>query len=249
MTPGSRAAALLLAAGKGTRMKSDLAKVLFLLGGKPLILHVIDAVEGAGIGRTVVVVGHQRERVADALIGRRVELVVQDPQLGTGHAAQCAAPVLSGFAGTLVVLAGDAPFIRSETIRDLIERHESSGAAVTVLTARVPDPAGYGRIVREGGRVTGIVEEKDASPEVREIREINSSIYAFRYSFLQAALPRLRAENRQKELYLTDTVHMAFTAGDRVEGFVVADPHEISGINTPEQLAEAERLLEERSRG
>lgn len=240
--------ALLLAAGKGTRMKSDRAKVLFPLAGRPLIHYAVEAVEAARFDRILVVVGHQREQVAEVLRRHHVSLVVQEPQLGTGHAVQCAAPLLAGFTGTLVVLAGDSPLIRPRTLRSLLAHHHETQAAVTVLTAVVPDPSGYGRIVRQGGRITGIVEDKDASPEVRAGREINSSMYAFRYPFLAEALPRLRNENRQGEFYLTDTVQMAFAMGERVEGLVAEDPSEIAGINTPEQLAEAERILGERER-
>jgi len=234
------AAAVVLAAGKGTRMKSDLAKVLFRLAGRPLIRHVLDAVRDAGLVRTVVVVGHQAASVREAA-GTGPEFVVQEPQLGTGHAVLCAMPALRDFTGAVVVLAGDVPLIRSRTLRRLADRHRETGALVTVLTALVPDPTGYGRIVRgAGGGVTAIVEHKDATPAQREIREINSGIFAFSRPFLDRSLPRLGNENRQGEYYLTDTVGMAVAEGGPVEGVRIEDPAEIEGVNTPEQLATME---------
>jgi bifunctional UDP-N-acetylglucosamine pyrophosphorylase/glucosamine-1-phosphate N-acetyltransferase len=240
-------AAVILAAGKGTRMKADMAKVLFPLGGRPLLLHVLDAVDGADFDRTVVVVGHQGDQVREAAAGRGVEFVVQEPQLGTGHAVQCAAPLLGEFPGSVAVLAGDAPLIRSRTLLDMMALHRETGAMVTILTARVPDPSGYGRIIRNNeGRITGIVEDKDCLPEQKRVDEINSSIYAFDYPFLSENLSRLGNDNRQGEYYLTDIVSMAVKKGERVEGIIVADHREISGINTREQLDDAERVHRER---
>jgi UDP-N-acetylglucosamine diphosphorylase/glucosamine-1-phosphate N-acetyltransferase len=238
------ATALLLAAGKGTRMRSDLAKVLFPLEGRPLILHVVDAAGLAGFPRIIVVVGHQHEAVRAALAGRRVEFALQAEQLGTGHAVAQAAPLLAGTTGDLVVLAGDAPLVRAGTLRDLVARHRQTRAVVTVLTAMHPAPQGYGRIVRgKTGGITAIVEDRDLAPEQRGLREINSSIYAFRWPFLEAALPRLGTRNEQGEYYLTDAVEMAFAAGERVEGVVAEDYREIMGVNTPEHLEEARAAL------
>lgn len=240
-------AAVILAAGKGTRMKADMAKVLFPLGGRPLLLHVLDAVKGADFGRTVVVVGHQGDQVRAAAAGRNLEFVLQEPQLGTGHAVQCAAPLLGEFPGSVAVLAGDAPLIRSRTLVEMMALHRETGAMVTILTARVPDPYGYGRIIRNReGKITGIVEEKDCLPEQRLVDEINSSIYAFDYPFLSENLSRLGHDNRQGEYYLTDIVSMAFEKGERVEGIIVADHREISGINTREQLEAAEAVHQAR---
>jgi bifunctional UDP-N-acetylglucosamine pyrophosphorylase/glucosamine-1-phosphate N-acetyltransferase len=241
-------AAVILAAGKGTRMESTEAKVLVPLAGRPLIDHVLDTVLPLGFGRVLVVVGHQHERVRAALAGRPVEFVLQEPQNGTGHALQCAAPALHGFGGAVVVLAGDAPLLRPRTLSRLLAHHRETGAVITVLTAVVPDPDTYGRVLRDaGGRVTAIVEDTDCPPEQRGVREINSSIYAFDYPFLAGALPRLAADNRQGELYLTDTVGLAVGEERRVEGFRVEDPREVLGINTREQLAAAGRVLEERN--
>ncbi|HET9234119.1 MAG TPA: NTP transferase domain-containing protein [Candidatus Eisenbacteria bacterium] len=237
--------AVILAAGKGTRMKTDRAKVLAPLAGRPLLFYVLDAVEAVPFDRLIAVVGHQADRVREAVAGRNVECVLQEPQLGTGHAVLCAAPLLAGVEGSIAVLAGDAPLIRAETLRALLEHHERARAAVTLLSAVLEDPSGYGRVVRKDGRVVAIVEHKDASREERRIQEINSSIYAFDASFLLRGLPALRNENRQGEYYLTDLVQMAFAEGRGVEGLPVADPLEVAGVNTVEQLEEAERYLRE----
>jgi UDP-N-acetylglucosamine diphosphorylase/glucosamine-1-phosphate N-acetyltransferase len=226
-------------------MRSDLPKVLFPLAGRPLIEYVLDAVEGAGFARVVVVVGFGEEKVRQALAGREVAFSRQEPQLGTGHAAQCAESHLEGFPGDEVILAGDVPLIRSATLIRLLETHRARGADVTVLTAHLPDPTGYGRILRaKDGSVRAIVEEKDCTEEDRKVNEINSGIFAFRHPFLAAALPRLRTENRQGEYYLTDTVGMAFAAQRPVHAVRVDDPMEVAGVNTPEQLEEAERWRE-----
>lgn len=241
--------ALVLAAGKGTRMRSDLAKVLYPIEGRPLIHLVIDAVEEAGFARTVVIVGHQHERVRETLRGRRVEFALQAEQLGTGHAVLCAAPLLDGFTGDVAVLAGDAPLIRGETLRQMMAHHREVSATVTVLTALLDDPSGYGRVVRDaaGRKVVAIVEDKDCTAEQRRITEINSSMYAFSYPFLSGALGRIENRNRQGEYYLTDTVALAFAEGRAVEGIVVEDPAEVSGINTPDQLESARLVMRGRA--
>jgi UDP-N-acetylglucosamine diphosphorylase/glucosamine-1-phosphate N-acetyltransferase len=237
----SGSAAIILAAGKGTRMKSDLPKVAVPMGGRPLIRYVLDATFGAGIERVVAVVGYRRDVVAEAIGPSEVTLAVQEEQRGTGHAVMMAVPHLAGQVGPVVVLAGDIPLIRAGTIRALLDHHAATGAAVTVLTADLDDPFGYGRIVRlPDGRVTGIVEEKDATPEQRAIREINSSIYAFDWAFLEPSLAKLTSHNAQGEYYLTDTLRMAFDAGLVVSAIKVSDPAEVSGVNTVEQLAELE---------
>jgi len=229
-------------------MRSDLAKVLFELRGRTLLDHVLDAVDEAGFSRTIAVVGHQAERVKSAMKRRSMEFVLQEPQLGTGHAVQCAAPLLNGFTGDIAVLAGDVPLIRGSTLARMMEHHRKTDAAVTILTALLADATGYGRMVRApSGRITAIVEDRDCTAAEREINEINSSIYTFRYPFLSRALPRLSTDNDQGELYLTDTVKMAVEEGERVEGIVVEDDREVAGVNTREHLEDAGQVLKERS--
>ena len=237
----SDVAAIVLAAGRGTRMKSDLPKVVNEMGGRPLIQYVLDATFAAGVGKVIVVYGYRREHVSTAVINYPVHLAWQAEQKGTGHAVTVAAPLLTGHEGPVIVLAGDIPLIQSATLRGMVDHHRRAAAAVTVLTAEFPDPAGYGRIVRDAaGRVTGIVEEKDATPGIRAIREINSSIYTFDWRFLLPALARLSDDNIQREYYLTDTLQMAVREGRKVEAIKVEDPWEVSGINTVEQLRELE---------
>jgi len=240
-------AALILAAGKGTRMKSDLAKVLHTIDGRALVEYVIDTAEGLKLHPNVVVVGHQADRVREVLKGRDVLFADQPQQLGTGDAVRRAAAALDGFEGTLAVLCGDVPFLRASTVRELFRRHDEGGYDATILTAVLPDATGYGRILRgPGGDVLRIVEHKDATPEEREVREINSSIYCFRYPLVQEALAEVRAENQQKEFYLTDTIAILRGWGRRVGAWASPDPIEVSGINTPEHLEEMARYYHER---
>lgn len=235
--------ALVLAAGQGTRMKSDLAKVLHPMAGAPLLEHVLRVLRDLGVGRTLVVIGHQRERVRDLFREADVEWVVQAEQRGTGHAVLMAGPALAEFAGTLLVVCGDTPLLRASTLHALLEGHARSGAAVTVLSMRLPDPTGYGRILRaEADSLAGIVEHRDATPEQRAIDEVNSGIYAFRYPALRDVLGRLTSHNSQGEYYLTDTVSLLLAAGQPTAVVCAADHRELCGINTPEQLAEAESM-------
>jgi bifunctional UDP-N-acetylglucosamine pyrophosphorylase / glucosamine-1-phosphate N-acetyltransferase len=233
--------ALVLAAGQGTRMDSDLAKVLHPMAGRPLLAWVLDALGRLGVGRTLVVIGHQAERVRAAFPEADVEWVLQAEQRGTGHAVLMAGPQLEDFEGTLLVACGDTPLLRASTLDTLLAHHRESGASVTVLSARVPDPKGYGRIVRETqGRVTGIVEERDATPDQRAIDEINSGTYAFRYRDLERVLGRLTARNAQGEYYLTDTVRLLLEEGRVADAWCGPDHRELLGINTVAQLEEAE---------
>ncbi len=236
-------AALVLAAGQGTRMKSDLAKVLHPMAGQPLLAHVLESLDELGVGRQLVVIGHQRERVRAAFAESEVEWVVQAEQRGTGHAVLMAGPALEDYEGTLLVVSGDTPLLRAETLHHLLIEQARTAGAVTVLSMRLPDPSGYGRIVRdrEGG-LEAIVEDRDASPEIRRIDEVNSGIYAFQYPALARALSHLTAHNDQGEYYLTDTVAVLKQSGDRAAALCAADYRELLGINTVDQLAEAERI-------
>jgi len=236
-------AALVLAAGQGTRMKSDLAKVLHPMAGQPLLAHVLGTLGQLGVGRVLVVIGHQRERVREAFTAAEIEWVVQSEQRGTGHAALMAGPALENFEGTLLVVCGDTPLLRASTLHALLERHQHSGAAATVLSMRVPDPSGYGRIVRDAaGAFEGIVEDRDADARIKAIDEVNSSIYAFHYPSLEQVLSDLTSHNAQGEYYLTDSVSLLERAGKPVEVVLAPDYRELLGINTPDQLAEAERI-------
>jgi bifunctional UDP-N-acetylglucosamine pyrophosphorylase/glucosamine-1-phosphate N-acetyltransferase len=241
MTPFT---ALVLAAGMGKRMGSDLPKVLHQALGKPLIGHVLAHLDPLGPDRVVVVVGHKEELVREALRARSVRFVTQAPQLGTGHAVQVAWSETAPGAPTVLVLAGDMPLVRTASLRGLLERHAREGNAVTVLSADLGDPSGYGRIVRaKDGAFVKIVEEKDAAPEERGIGEVNSGIYAFAKAPLERALGLLRSDNAQKEYYLTDTLAILGGSGQRVGVERAADPRECFGVNTPDQLRMVEETL------
>ena len=239
----------ILAAGKGTRMKSRLPKVLMPLAGATLVERVLASCKGLQPDRQLLIVGHQAERVEQSLAGAggscALEFVLQQPQNGTGHAVQQLLEPLAGFEGEVLVLNGDVPLLREQTIAELLERHRSSGAAVTLLTARLADPTGYGRVFADGdGAVSAIVEHRDCSEAQRCNTLINAGIYCFNWNQLAAVLPQLRTDNDQGELYLTDTVAMLSPAM-HVE---VADADEINGINDRLQLAQCEAVIQERLR-
>lgn len=236
-------AALVLAAGQGARMESDVAKVLHPMSGQPMLAHVLTALDDLGVGRTLVVIGHQADRVRAAFRDAGVEWVLQAEQRGTGHAVLMAGPALEDFEGMLLVVCGDTPLLRAATLDTLLVRHRESGASVTVLSTRVPDPAGYGRILRDAaGEVRGIVEDRDATPEQKGIVEINSGAYAFAYRDLARVLGRLTSRNVQGEYYLTDTVRLLLAEGLKVAAWCGPDYRELLGINTVWQLQEAERI-------
>ena len=238
--------AVILAAGKGTRMKSALPKVLHAVGGKSMLRHVMTAAEQAGAKRMLVVVGFGGDKV-QAEIGAAAEFVLQAEQLGTGHAMMQVQPVLAGFSGTILLLCGDTPLLTGQALLDLVAAHQQSGAAATVLTAKPADATGYGRILRdESGQVLGIVEQKDATAEQKQIGEINTGIYCFEAAPLFAALAGLTCNNAQKEYYLTDVLAILAQAGQQVGAVEVADFQETLGINSRLQLAEAEKILRQR---
>ncbi|RDV84637.1 bifunctional UDP-N-acetylglucosamine diphosphorylase/glucosamine-1-phosphate N-acetyltransferase GlmU [Ammonifex thiophilus] len=237
--------AVILAAGKGTRMKSRLPKVLHKVAGRPMLEFVLEAAKEAGASRTIVVVGHEGEEVA-AAVGDRAEIVWQREQLGTGHALLQAREALAGYEGDILVLPGDVPLVRGETLRSFWQLHRRKGVAATVLTTELEDPTGYGRIVRDAeGRLRRIVEHKDAAPAEREIKEVNTGIYCFRPVVFQV-LPKIRPDNVQKEYYLTDAVDLLLREGLEVACFRGEDPEEFLGINDRRQLAEAEGIIRRR---
>ena len=239
-------AVAVLAAGKGTRMKSALPKVLQPLAGATLVERVLASAANLQPDRRLLIVGHQADRVEEQLaaIGG-LEFVLQQPQNGTGHAVQQLLPVLQGFEGELLVLNGDVPLLRAETIESLVNGHRQSGADVTLLTARLEDPTGYGRVfVDADGKVSAIVEHRDCSEEQRSNNLTNAGIYCFNWQALAEVLPKLSTDNDQGELYLTDTVAMLAKAM-HVE---VADPDEVNGINNRKQLAQCEAVLQQRLR-
>jgi len=235
---------VVLAAGQGTRMKSRLPKVLHPLVGQPLIEHVLQAADEISPSTVTLVIGHGAELVRSDMGNRpNVDFVVQEPQLGTAHALQQAEPRLAGRQGTVVLLSGDVPLLRGATLRRLVEAHQAAKAAATVVTAIVDRPYGYGRIVRTKGRIARIVEERDASPELRQIREINGGIYAFDLAPLFDALRGIASQNAQGEYYLTDLIAIYRRRKLPVETLVVDNPQEIRGINSRTELAEVSRIV------
>jgi bifunctional UDP-N-acetylglucosamine pyrophosphorylase/glucosamine-1-phosphate N-acetyltransferase len=238
--------AIVLAAGLGTRMKSDLHKVLHPLCGKPMIRHVTDTLRDTGVGRLLVVVGARAEQIEQEL-GSEAEYVRQDRQLGTGHAVLQAREAIGGLEGHTLVCYGDTPLVTSDTYRSLLNAHRESGAAVTMLTAAVGNPFGFGRIVRdEAGEVLRIVEEKDATEEEKRITEINPGLYCFTNSVLFQALERVQNHNAQGEYYLTDCIRIVKEMGLSVRSIAVSDADEVLGVNDRLQLAQVNRVLRDK---
>jgi len=249
----SAVAAVILAAGKGTRMRSERPKVLYEVAGRPMVGHVLEAALGLAPRVVAVVVGHGAREVRTALRADgafdagRVRFAVQRDQRGTGHALRCALPALKGFRGTVLVLNGDVPLVGSATLRTLVEAHRRSRNAATLLTFRPADPTGYGRVVRDGrGAFLDVVEEKDADFEVRTIAEVNAGLYAFDAALLPDALRRLRAQNSQGELYVTDLPRILRREGRAVGAVRVLDPDAVSGVNTLSELAQAGATMRRR---
>ena len=255
MTDRSRpGAALVLAAGEGTRMRSATPKVLHPIGGRSLLGHAVHAVAELDPQHLVVVLGHGGGQVGAAVsalgdeLARPVLAAVQEKQLGTGHAVSCGLDVLPhGITGPVLVTYGDVPLLQADTLAALMAEHVASGAAVTLVTTELADPTGYGRVLREtDGTVTRIVEQADATPEQQAIREVNSGVYAFDGAFLESGLGRLSTSNNQGELYLTDLVKIAHDDGAEVRGMVCSDEWQVRGANDRVQLAELRAELNHR---
>jgi bifunctional UDP-N-acetylglucosamine pyrophosphorylase/glucosamine-1-phosphate N-acetyltransferase len=238
---------IILAAGKGKRMKSDLPKVLHQLGGKPMVEYVIETAKELGVKRIILVVGHKWEQTQKLIKHHKVEFAVQEEQLGTGHAVLQTKELLSDSGGDVLILCGDVPLLKADTLKKLLEEHRKKKVAATVLTAILGDPSHYGRIVRDKkGMVQEIVEAKDASADQKDIKEINTGIFCFDGSALFSVLEKITNNNKQGEYYLTDAVKLLRERNLPVRGMVTPDPVETLGINSPEELKKMEKILLER---
>jgi len=239
-----RIGVVILAAGKGTRMQSELAKVLHPICGRPMLSYSIDLAKEIGADRIVAVIGHQAERVREACGEQGVIFVEQQLQLGTGHAVLQAREVFTDYDDRVLILCGDVPLLKRSTVEFLVEHHDASGAIVTVMTVNLDNPGSYGRIIKnDAGEVLRIVEAKDATTEEKTIREINTGIYCADSRFLFSAVGRIENNNAQQEYYLTDIMEIARRDGHKVSAFVVGDETEVMGINAPEDLAYACRIM------
>ncbi len=246
----THSAAIIMAAGKGTRMKDPgKAKVMYEILGKPMVHYVVDLAFDMNLDRVLVIVGHQRESVISYLSRThpRAECVTQAEQLGTGHAVMQAKKALETFRGTVIVLSGDVPLLTRSTIDALIGYHKGTGAKATILTVDMPDPSGYGRILRNAdGSVRRIVEQRDATPAELSVREINSGIYVFDKESLFDGLEHIDSHNVQHEYYLTDVFDYYWRRRLKVSALKTEYPDEIRGINTVEQLEQARSVMETR---
>lgn len=241
-------AVIILAAGMGKRMKSDFPKVLHPVLGRPMLSYVLDAVDALSPKQTVIILGHGSEKVKQVPHSTNIIYAAQEKQLGTAHAAKCAAPALKNFSGDILILNGDYPLITSNSLKKFLNDHSKNKADLSVLTAVVDDPAGYGRIKRDTNKqVTGIVEEKDASREEKYIDEINSGTYCVKSTFLWNALGKVKAKNRQKEYYLTDIVEQAYKETLKINGSLISDSDEVLGVNDRYELSLVESLLKWRT--
>lgn len=235
---------IILAAGKGTRMLSDQAKVLHRLCGEPLLAYSLRLAGAIGSDKTVVIVGHQAGAVREAFPTPELVFVEQRPQLGTGHAVLQARDHFSDYAGTILILCGDVPCLKIDTVRSLIDRHRREQAAVTVMTTLLNEPGSYGRVITApDGDVLKIVEARDATDQEKQVREINTGIYCADSRFLFEAVAQIKNDNSQQEYYLTDIIEIACKMGCRVRSFVAADSFEVMGVNTLEDLEKASEYL------
>jgi bifunctional UDP-N-acetylglucosamine pyrophosphorylase/glucosamine-1-phosphate N-acetyltransferase len=240
----SQIAIIVLAAGLGKRMKSNLAKVLHKICNKPMIEYVLDTLSFFLSSKIIVVVGHQAEKVIKLLKDRKVEIVVQQEQLGTGHAVAQTSKLLADFEGDILVLCGDTPLLKSNTLQRLIHIHQQSKATITILTATLPDPTGYGRIITDSsGRVCEIIEDKDANQLQKSINLVNTGTYCFKSKKLFPALKKVTNDNKQGEFYLTDVVGILKSEGEKIVAIEAHDPIEVMGINTQDDLKRAEEII------
>jgi bifunctional UDP-N-acetylglucosamine pyrophosphorylase/glucosamine-1-phosphate N-acetyltransferase len=237
-----KTSAIVLAAGKGTRMKSELPKVLHPVCEKPMILHIIDKLDAIGVQDVIAVVGHKAEKVKE-VVGLRVKYAEQTEQKGTGHAVMQAVPFLNEEGNTLII-TGDTPLIQEKTLLSLIENHIQTDNDGTVLITKFDDPTGYGRIIRNSvEEVVGIVEEKDANEEQKKIKEVNTGIFCFKNKALIEGLPLLDSNNIQNEYYLTDMVSIFNKQGKKFGSYLLSDNEQVMGVNDREQLAQAEYIM------
>lgn len=237
--------AVILAAGEGTRMKSDTPKVLHKVCGRPILTYIIEAARRAGAQKTVIIVGKGADKIKEAYAEDNIEFVVQDEQKGTGHALMQAENAVKG-SSNIVVLYGDMPMVTAESIEGMARLHREQRAAATVMTAKVVDPTGYGRIIRRGNNVIDIREHKDATPKEREINEINAGFYSFDTSLVFSALAKVKNNNRQGEYYLTDVIKILNQEEKQVIAFELKDPNELHGINNRRQLAQVQKMMQQK---
>ncbi|THB73290.1 MAG: nucleoside-diphosphate-sugar pyrophosphorylase [Desulfobacteraceae bacterium] len=238
---------VILAAGKGTRMKSQLPKVLHKVQSREMILHVIESVLPLVGNQVYVVVGHQAEQVKTVVSDQyTVEFALQEQLLGTGDAVKAALPFLPDHIKSVLILCGDVPLIRTKTLRSMIRQHEQDRLDITVMTVLLPDPTGYGRVIQDDqGRVSGIVEQADATEAQKSICQVNSGIYLINKDVLSGSLERIDSNNQQQEYYLTDIIGIVHRAGGKIGGVAIQDPREVMGVNTLEQLETANNLMAE----
>lgn len=238
--------AIILAAGKGTRMKSDLPKVLHPICGRPMLCYVVDACRAAGCDRLIMVVGHKAELVRETLANdcKDMVFVTQMPQLGTGHAVMVCQEHLQHLSGPVLVVAGDGPLIRKETLVELMTTHTQASAACTLATSILAEPGSYGRIIRDAkGQLVGIVENSEATPEQKQVREVNVSLYCYDASALREVLPRLDNKNSKGEYYLTDSLKLMRADGKRLAAVAAVPPEDVLSINTLEELKEVDDIM------
>jgi UDP-N-acetylglucosamine diphosphorylase/glucosamine-1-phosphate N-acetyltransferase len=243
----NRLAAVILAAGKGTRMKSQGAKVLQPLSGRPILSYPIETIQSLTPDRLIVVVGYQAEEVVAKFQSQAVEFVVQEPQLGTGHAVRQAEAALAGFMGDVLILCGDMPLLRPETLKELVGQHQKNRAHCSLLTLKTHENKDFGRILRdEQGAVVRIVEHRDATPAEKTIDEYSAGVYCLDKELLFKALAEIDNDNIQKEYYLTDIIRYLVKNRLKVHAVQTADADEVFGINTEDDLRKAEKILQER---